>query len=163
MKHLLSVLACCFAGLLTTACDAKKITDKAEDIVAIESAENTEAIENQNLVQSIQTEDFISRICDFRQNKDWKYKGERPCVIDFYADWCRPCQAMAPLMEKLAAQYQGQVDFYRVNVDNCPELAERFNISAIPFFLFCPMEGTPSNAIGGMGEEEMVSMLENIR
>jgi thioredoxin len=97
---------------------------------------------------------FVAQVFDFQKSpKNWLYKGSRPCVIDFYADWCRPCKQVAPLMEGFAATYKGKVDIYKVNVDQERELAELFNINSIPTVLFCPMEGKPQLSQGAMAKE----------
>jgi len=97
---------------------------------------------------------FIANVFDFKKSPDnWMYKGARPCVIDFYADWCRPCKQVAPLMEGFAATYMGEVDIYKVNVDQERELAELFGIRSIPTVLFCPMEGKPQLSQGAMSKE----------
>ena len=89
------------------------------------------------------TTEFQKRIYDFRANPEWKYEGDLPAVIDFYAPWCGPCGMMGPVMESLAEEYAGKVRIYKVNVDKERELAALFNASSIPLFVFIPMEGEP--------------------
>ena len=97
---------------------------------------------------------FVTNVFDFEKNPDtWTYKGTRPCVIDFYADWCRPCKQVAPLMEGFATTYMGEVDIYKVNVDQERELAEFFGIRSIPTVLFCPMDGKPQMSQGALAKE----------
>ncbi len=97
---------------------------------------------------------FVANVFDFEKSpENWTYKGARPCVIDFYADWCRPCKMVAPLMEGFAATYQGKVDIYKVNIDQERELAQLFGIQSIPTVLFCPMEGKPQMSQGAMAKE----------
>jgi thioredoxin len=97
---------------------------------------------------------FVANVFDFTKNpENWMYKGTRPCVIDFYADWCRPCKQVAPMMEGFASTYQGQVDIYKVNVDQERELAELFGIRSIPTVLFCPMTGKPQLSQGALSKE----------
>lgn len=97
---------------------------------------------------------FVANVFDFEKSpENWIYKGSRPCVIDFYADWCRPCKMVAPLMEGFAATYQGKVDIYKVNIDQERELAQLFGIQSIPTVLFCPMEGKPQMSQGAMAKE----------
>jgi len=98
---------------------------------------------------------FIANVSDFEKNPDsWAYKGTRPCVIDFYADWCRPCKMVAPLMESFAKTYKGQVDIYKVNVDRERELAELFGIRSIPTVLFCPLRDKPQMSQGALSKED---------
>ena len=88
------------------------------------------------------TESFKNKIADISQ-KEWKYVGDRPAIIDFYADWCAPCRIIAPTIEELAKRYNGELYIYKVNIDDAPELAEKFRISAIPTIIFVPMQGEP--------------------
>ena len=159
MKHLLPIFICwaCMTGVLFTACAPKQASEETEQTETLVTEENSDP------VQSLNTEAFIRKVHDFRQNDTWNYKGERPCVIDFYADWCPPCKMMAPVMEKLANQYKGEIDFYRVNVDECEEVASHFEIQSIPFFLLCPIKGEPSEAIGSMSEESFKALIETLR
>ncbi|MCX7696489.1 MAG: thioredoxin [Bacteroidales bacterium] len=108
------------------------------------------------------TQDFIDKIFDYRTNKQWKFKGSRPCVIDFYADWCRPCKMVAPIMQELAVEYAGKIDFYKVNTDKERELAAVFGIQSIPSILFCPLNDKPVMAIGAYPKEEYVRMIEEV-
>lgn len=90
---------------------------------------------------------FKNKIMDYEANpEEWKYKGERPAVIDFYAVWCGPCKATAPIVDSLAKEYDGKVDFYKVDVDKQQELAAMFGVRSIPSLLFIPLEGTATDA-----------------
>jgi thioredoxin 1 len=100
-------------------------------------------------VKKISKADFIATIMDFEKNPtQWIFKGERPCIIDFYADWCGPCRITSPILEELAVEYKDKIDIYKVNIDNEKELSQIFGISGIPAFLYCPMEGKPSMTSG---------------
>ena len=98
---------------------------------------------------------FRQLVFDYKNEQNWKYLNDRPCVIDFYADWCRPCKAMEPVMEKMAVEFSGKVRFYKVNVDNESELANYFQINSIPFVLYCPLNDMPKSTMGGLPEEEL--------
>jgi len=76
-------------------------------------------------------------------------------VIDFYATWCGPCKATAPVVEALAEAYAGKVDFYKVDVDAQEELASFFGIRSIPSLLFIPQEGKPSMQVGAMNRQQL--------
>ncbi len=89
------------------------------------------------------TEQFKEKIFDYTKEKDWKYKGDKPCVVDFYATWCGPCKRLAPIMDTLSHLYKDQVVFYKVDTDRERELAYVFQISSIPQVLYVPMEGKP--------------------
>ena len=89
------------------------------------------------------TEAFKQDIFDYTQEKEWKYKGTKPAIIDFYADWCGPCKMVAPVLEELAGEYKDNLTIYKVDTEVEQELAAVFGIQSIPTFLFIPMEGLP--------------------
>ena len=93
--------------------------------------------------------EFIKRVVDYEKNKtEWKYKGDKPAIIDFYADWCGPCKKVAPALEELASDYAGKVYIYKINIDKEPELAGLFGVKNIPTFLIIPMKGNPQISSG---------------
>ena len=106
------------------------------------------------------TADFKTQIYDFSKNSEWKYEGELPAVIDFYATWCGPCKMMAPVMETLAAEYEGKVRIYKVDVDKEQRLAALFGVRSIPTFVFIPKQGEPQHATGAMGVEQMRKIID---
>lgn len=93
---------------------------------------------------------FLEKIFDFEKEKEWKYLGTRPAIIDFYADWCGPCKMVAPILEKVAAEYDGKLDIYKVDTDKEQELAGAFGIQSIPSLLFIPASGQPQMARGAL-------------
>jgi len=95
-----------------------------------------------NTVQ-LTTEAFKQDIFDYTQEKEWKYKGTKPAIIDFYADWCGPCKMVAPVLEELAGEFKDSLTIYKVDTEAEQELAAVFGIQSIPTFLFIPMEGLP--------------------
>ena len=98
---------------------------------------------------------------NFEENpKAWVFEGDKPCIIDFYADWCRPCKMIAPIMEELAAEYDGQIDIYKVDTQVERELASIFGITSIPALLFVPMEGNPSMQKGALPKETFVQIID---
>lgn len=126
----------------------------------------TKPADNENrVVTNLSKADFIAKVMDYETNTtQWIFKGDKPCIIDFYADWCGPCRIASPILEELAEAYKGKIDVYKVNVDNERELSQLFGISSIPAFLYCPMEGKPSMAAGiGRDQEQTKKMfIENI-
>jgi len=93
--------------------------------------------------------DFLKLIMDYEKNPDtWTYKGEMPCIVDFYADWCAPCRITSPILEEMAREYSGKIKVYKVNIDKERELASIFGVQSIPTFLFCPMQGNPTISSG---------------
>lgn len=92
---------------------------------------------------------FLKKVMNYEKNTNvWVYEGEKPCLVDFYADWCAPCRITSPILEDLAKQYAGRIVFYKVDIDEEQELAAVFGIQSIPSFLFCPLEGDPTMSSG---------------
>lgn len=86
---------------------------------------------------------FLKEVFNYEKSKDWKYQGNKPAIIDLYADWCGPCRQVAPIMKELAKEYAGKIVIYKVNVDKQRELASLFNATSIPLFVFIPMKDEP--------------------
>ena len=92
---------------------------------------------------------FLEKVWDYESSpKEWKYKGEKPALIDFYADWCGPCRTAAPILEEVAAEFSGEVIIYKIDTQVERELAAVFGVKSIPAFLYIPMEGKPTMASG---------------
>ncbi len=115
-----------------------------------------------NQVNPITTQQFKELVFDYTKSQTWQYKGDKPCIIDFYADWCRPCRFVSPIMEELAKEYNGQIYFYKINVDNEREVAQVFGIRSIPSVLFCPVKGQPRMAVGAMPKESYIKAISDI-
>ena len=114
-------------------------------------------------VNQISTEMFRTLVYDNQKTPtEWIYAGTQPCIIDFYADWCRPCKMVAPIMEDLAMQYKGKVVFYKVNIDQEKELAQMFNIQSIPAILYVPANGKPQMAVGMSSKEEYIQQIQSL-
>lgn len=97
---------------------------------------------------------FLEKVYDYEKNPaKWSFKGDKACVIDFYADWCRPCKMVAPIMEELAEKYKGQITIYKVNTDNERELSQFFGIRSIPTVLFCPVNSDPQMTQGALPKD----------
>ena len=111
-------------------------------------------------VRYITTEQFRERIFDYTKEKDWSYKGEKPCVIDFYTTWCGPCKRLAPIMEEMSQQYCDRVVFYKADTERERELAYVFGISSIPQVLYIPAEGKPMLLKGLYPKEEIVKIID---
>lgn len=95
--------------------------------------------------------EFLEKVYNFEKKpNEWKYEGDKPAIVDFYATWCGPCKMVAPILEDLAKEYDGQIVIYKVDTEKEPELAAAFGIRSIPSLLFIPMEGKPEMAQGAM-------------
>ena len=92
---------------------------------------------------------FRYRIFDYKnESNEWKYKGDKPCIVDFYATWCAPCRMIAPTLKELAQEYNDSIYVYKVDVDKQKELSRAMGIQSMPTVLFIPMEGQPQAIIG---------------
>jgi thioredoxin len=98
-------------------------------------------------------ETFKSKVFDFEKNTEWKFEGNKPAVIDFYADWCGPCKMVAPILEELSKEYDGKIDIYKVDTEAEQELAGLFGIRSIPSILFIPMDEKPQMAAGALPKD----------
>ena len=107
--------------------------------------------------------DFLAKISDYETNKDkWVFEGDKPAIVDFYATWCGPCKAVAPILEELAAEYADKIVVYKVDTDKQQDLAADFGIRSIPTLLFIPKDGTPQMSVGGMGKADFVRAIKEI-
>ncbi len=102
------------------------------------------------MLEHLTKETFKQKVFNWEENKDWKYQGSVPCMIDFYADWCGPCKMVAPILEELQKEYGDSIVIYKVDTEDQQELAGMFGIQSIPSLLFVPMEGQPQMAMGAL-------------
>ncbi len=160
-------------------CGSSASTDnKADSAVAspasqpkeavVETANNPASVQGGKLVSEgkvikLDKKLFIENVFDFENNPEkWNYVGSKPCIIDFYADWCRPCKMIAPIMDELAAKYKDQIVIYKVNTDEQREIAQAFGVRSLPTVLFCPMEGTPQMTQGALPKEQFEEVLNKV-
>ena len=111
-------------------------------------------------VTYLNTKEFKARIFDYTTNTEWQYKGDKPCVIDFYTTWCGPCKRLAPIMEELSQTYCDQVKFYKVDTERERELAGVFRINSIPQVLYIPVDGEPILLKGLYPKENIVEIID---
>ena len=124
---------------------------------------NIIADNSENQVIKLTAETFQKLVWDYKKNpQEWVFLGDQPVIIDFYADWCRPCKMVAPIMEELSKEYAGKVRIYKVNTDEQRELAGLFKISSIPAMLFVPKTGKPQMSVGAMQKPAYVDMIKNV-
>ncbi|HEY9551413.1 MAG TPA: thioredoxin [Prevotella sp.] len=108
-------------------------------------------------------QEFIDRVFDYEKNAEaWTFKGQRPAIIDFYATWCGPCKATAPVLEEIANDYDGRVDVYKIDVDQEPELSSLFGIRSVPSLLFIPLGSEPQMAAGAMSYGNFKEAIESV-
>ncbi|MFA6729144.1 MAG: thioredoxin [Prevotella sp.] len=128
-----------------------------------EKTRNTKQRSTSAKPTEITSEMFKQKIMDYEVNpKEWKYKGDKPAVIDFYATWCGPCKMTAPILDSLAIEYAGRINFYKVDVDKQQELASAFGIQSIPTILFIPKNGKPRMSVGAMLRPQLEKAIKDI-
>lgn len=107
--------------------------------------------------------DFLKKVANYELNFDeWKFLGNKPALIDFYASWCGPCKALAPVLEELSEEYSDKVDIYKIDIDEEPELASIFGIRSVPTLIFAPMEGEPRMAQGALPKPNLKEAIESV-
>lgn len=104
---------------------------------------------------------FKEEVFDYTNGQDWKFKGENPAIIDFYADWCGPCKAVAPILEELSDEYQNKITIYKVDTEVEQELSAMFRIRSIPSLLFIPLEGQPMMQAGALPKDALKDVIDN--
>ena len=114
------------------------------------------------MAEHLTKDKFIEKVFDFEKNKDWKYAGDLPSIIDFYADWCGPCKMIAPVLEELSKEYEGKMHVYKINTEEEQELAAAFGIQSIPTLLFIPVEGEPRMAQGALPKEALLNIMKDV-
>lgn len=152
MKRLFIMLACV---TLLAACGGDKKEEKKQENEQPKSEQQVTAC------ITLDTEGFVQKVADMN-NPEWKYLGDKPAIVDFYADWCGPCKAIAPILEEIAKEYEGKLYVYKINIDNDPEIADAFKIVGIPTLLFIPVEGEYSVQIGNTSKEELLKKVAEI-
>jgi thioredoxin len=114
------------------------------------------------MLEHLTIESFKNKVFNWEANKEWKYEGKVPCLIDFYADWCGPCKMVAPVLEELQKEYGDKLVIYKVNTEEQRELAGMFGIQSIPSLLFVPLEGQPQMAKGALPKSTFVQAISEV-
>ena len=113
-------------------------------------------------LEHLTTETFKEKVFNYENNKDWKFEGEKPVIIDFYADWCQPCKIVGPILEELKEEYGDKLDIYKVNTEEQRDLSAVFGIQSIPSLLFVPKEGQPQMAMGALPKETFKQAISEV-
>jgi thioredoxin 1 len=114
------------------------------------------------MVEHLTKDSFLKKVFNYEQNKEWKFEGDKPCVIDFYADWCGPCKMVAPILEDLSKDFDGKIDIFKVDTEAEQELAAAFGIRSIPSILFVPAAGQPQMAMGALPKDSFVKAFKDV-
>lgn len=136
-------------------------------LVSCQSQQQKNAVNNPSsaqkpAVEHLTTASFKQKVFNYDIHKEWKFAGDKPAIIDFYADWCGPCRMVAPTVAKIAEDYKGKINVYKVNVDNEQELASAFGISGIPAILFIPMSDRPQMSTGVLSKEAFDKAIKDV-
>ena len=114
------------------------------------------------MVKNLNLESFQDRVHDFSKDQgEWNFKGDRPAIIDFYADWCGPCKMLSPILDEISKEYDGKVDIYKINTETERELAGAFGIRSIPSILFVPMGEKPQMRAGLLDHSALRDAIKN--
>ena len=105
---------------------------------------------------------FKKMVFNYDLNKEWKYEGSKPAIIDFYADWCAPCRQLSPLVDEIAQEYAGKIAVYKVDTDEESALAQSLGITGLPTLLFIPAEGKPRVYMGLLPKESLVEAVNEV-
>ena len=108
----------------------------------------------------LSAEDFKNKVFDYTNKTEWEFSGDKPAIIDFYADWCGPCKMVAPVLEELSAEFEGKIDIYKVDTEAEQELSAVFGIRSIPSMLFIPMNDTPKMQAGALPKNALTEIIE---
>ena len=133
-KMILSILILCLAGMVFTA--------KAQE------------------VKSLTDEEFKKEIWNYTDNKDWKFLGDKPAIIDLYATWCPPCKKLAPILEQVQKQYGEKIQIYKVDVDKEKSISQLFNVKSIPDMVFIPRDGKPFTVVGLRPQNQIEQIIQ---
>jgi len=105
---------------------------------------------------------FKKLVYNYELNKEWKYEGDKPAIIDFYADWCAPCRQLSPLVDEVAKEYKGKIVVYKVDTEKEKALTQSMGITGLPTLLFIPAEGQPRISMGALPKESLVQAINEI-
>lgn len=117
---------------------------------------------SQNQVIHLTNESFMQKIFDYSVNNEWKYLGNQPAIIDFYADWCAPCRQISPVIEELAKEYHGRIVVYKVDTEKERLLAQKLGVQALPTVLLIPLDGQPQAIMGALPKADLVKAIQEV-
>lgn len=158
------LLASAFTALLTVSCTSTNGTKQSTSNDGDATEQNLKT-NNNNMAKTINLtrEQFLAKVANIEANpQEWKYLGDKPAIIDFYADWCGPCKVVAPILEELAGEYADDIYIYKVDTEAEQQLSAEFGIRSIPSLLFVPMEGQPQMAQGALPKDALKEAINEV-
>ena len=114
------------------------------------------------MTEHLTKDTFVSKVFDFEKSQEWKFEGNVPAIVDFWAEWCGPCKMISPVLEEISKEYEGKLNVYKVNVDEEVDVASAFGIQSIPSLLFIPMNERPQMAAGAMPKAGLVKLVKDV-
>lgn len=149
------------AAILFSACNSSETKNQdTNNQQEIQTAEAPKIVKGK--VVELNNVTFRQLVHDYKSNPKWNYIGDKPSIVDFYADWCAPCRRIAPILDELAYEYADYITIYKVNVDYEAELAQTYNIQSLPTLLFIPINADPVLQIGAYSKTDYKNMIEKI-
>lgn len=155
-----TVLSLAFIALFFVACNGQTNKEESADSTVSKTLKKGKDMKTTMNLNKI---DFLTKVNNYEANPtEWKYLGDKPAIIDFYADWCGPCKVVAPILEELAAEYGDDIYIYKINTEQEQELAAVFGIRSIPSLLFIPMDGQPQMAQGALPKHVLKEAINDV-
>jgi len=114
------------------------------------------------MIEHLTLETFKQKVFNYEKNTEWKFEGDKPAIIDFYADWCGPCKMVAPILEELSKEYDGKLNIYKVDTESEQELSAVFGIKSIPSLLFVPKDAQPQMAQGALPKDSLKKAFKEV-
>lgn len=159
MKLLKQIFTLLFLLLTVIACTASANKNAKSNGNNKSELNQKKGVKNMKVIHLTKAE-FLDKVYNFEKNpNDWKYEGDKPAIVDFFATWCGPCNALSPIMEELAEEYDGKIYIYKVDVDQEEDLAAAFGIRSIPTLLFVPQNGKPTITQGALPKSDLKKMI----
>lgn len=157
MRKIIPIILIIITTLPIVSCNSQPKVDNSKNEIAppVKTGSGTVTIEH------LTPATFKSKVFDY-ESKVYKFAGDKPCIIDFYASWCGPCKVMAPTLQTIADEYKGKINVYKVDVDAQKELASAFGISGIPTLLFCPKTEKPQMSSGMMSKADFEQAIKEV-
>lgn len=115
------------------------------------------------MAELLTKETFKAKVFDWEKNQEWKFEGDKPAIVDFYADWCGPCKMLAPIFEELSKEYKGKIDFYKLDTEKEQEIAGMFGVRSIPTIMFMQADGKEPQVLqGALPKPQLIEVIHQV-